>query len=64
MTSTMIDLDAAIVAARVAGVSEREIAARLGCSVDEVRAAVARHAASRLAPDAVQATLIAGLERA
>jgi hypothetical protein len=43
----MTDLDAAIIAALVSGLSEREVCRQLGCTIGEVRAALDARAARR-----------------
>jgi hypothetical protein len=57
------DLDAEIVAARVAGVPEREICLRLGCARARVDAALDAWAARKLSPENVLRMLVADVER-
>jgi hypothetical protein len=57
------DLDAEIVAARVAGVPEREICLRLDCTRARVDAALDACAARKLSPENVLRMLVADVER-
>jgi hypothetical protein len=63
MASVRTDLDAEIVAARVAGVPEREICRRLGCARARVEAALDAWAARKLAPENVVRMLVDDLGR-
>ena len=59
----MSDLDAEILALRVAGVSEREVCQRLGCSVDRAHAVLDEHAARKLAPENAERMLVESFDR-
>jgi hypothetical protein len=57
MAMTDDDLDAAIVQARVRGVPEREICRELGCSPEQVCAALSEAARRKLAPENIERML-------